>query len=71
MLKYVSAQRDPKNSRLFELGRLLLRFDHVANLIANANNSVMRAAEKLCVADLRCWVRPARHSTADRMRTHR
>lgn len=45
MLKYVSAQRDPKNSRLFEIGRLLVRFDHVANLIANANNSVMRAAK--------------------------
>jgi hypothetical protein len=34
------------------LGHLLVRFDHVAGFIVNANHSVMRAAEKLRVAQL-------------------
>jgi len=30
-----------KNSPLFELARVLVRFDHVARFIANANHSIM------------------------------
>ncbi len=43
--------RVTKNLRLFELGRVLVRLDHVASFIVNANHSAMRAAEELCVAD--------------------
>jgi hypothetical protein len=39
------------NSPLFELARLLVRFYHVATFIVNANHSIMRATEELCVAD--------------------
>ena len=31
--------------------RLFVRLDHVARLIVNANHAVIRAAEKLCMAD--------------------
>jgi hypothetical protein len=34
-------QRDEKPSLLFELRRLLTRFDQVASRIVNANNSIM------------------------------
>jgi hypothetical protein len=50
----VSAKRLPDGkpaSRLFELAGLLVRVDHVARLIVNANHSIMRAAEKLRVPD--------------------
>jgi len=40
------------NSPLFELAHLLVRFDHVARFIENANHRIMRAAEKLCVSGL-------------------
>src|SRR5712692_5517075 len=36
---------------LFEIARVLVRLDHVARVIVNANHSIMRAAVKLCVAD--------------------
>jgi len=36
---------------LFELARVLVRFDHVASFIVNVDHSVMRAAEKLCVVN--------------------
>ena len=39
------------NSRLFEIARVLVRFDYIARCIVNANHGVVRAAEKLCVAD--------------------
>ena len=45
-----SAERKP--SPLFELARVLVRLDHVARFIVNANHSIMRAAEKLCVSGL-------------------
>ncbi len=38
-------------SPLFEIARVLVRLDHVPSFIVNANHRVMRAAEKLCVAD--------------------
>jgi hypothetical protein len=41
-----------KISPLFELARVLVRLDHVASFIANANDSIVRAAEKLCVSGL-------------------
>ena len=46
-----TAQAAWQNSPLFELVCVLVCFDHVARLIVNANHSVMRAAEKLRVAD--------------------
>jgi hypothetical protein len=30
-----------ETSRLFELARVLVRFDHITNVIVNANHSVM------------------------------
>ena len=36
---------------LFEIALVLVRFDHVASIIVNADNRVMGAAEKLCVID--------------------
>ena len=41
-----------ETSPLFELARVLVRLDHVARFIVNANHSIMRAAEKLCVSGL-------------------
>ena len=41
-----------ETSPLFELARVLVRLDHVASFIVNANHSIMRAAEKLCVSGL-------------------
>jgi hypothetical protein len=35
----------------FELALVLVRLDHVARLIVNANHSIMRAAAKLGVVD--------------------
>jgi hypothetical protein len=39
------------NSRLFEIALVLVRFNHVARFIINANRSMMLAVVKLCVAD--------------------
>jgi hypothetical protein len=36
---------------LFEIGRVLVGFDHVASLIVNANHSVMRPVARLCVVN--------------------
>ncbi len=36
---------------LFEIARVLVRVDHVARFIVNANHGVMGAAEKLGVTD--------------------
>jgi hypothetical protein len=43
--------RNPKRDRspLFEIARVLVRVDHVASFIKNANHSVTGAAVKLCV----------------------
>src|SRR5947207_2377849 len=38
-------------SRLFELARLLVRFDHIASFIINVNHCVVRTAQKLGVVD--------------------
>jgi len=42
---------------LFELARVLVRLNHVASFIINANHSIVWAAEKLCVADCIGWLR--------------
>jgi hypothetical protein len=39
-----------KNSPLLEIARLLVRFDHVASVIVNANHGIMGTAEKLGVS---------------------
>jgi hypothetical protein len=46
--------------RLFELARVLVRLDHVARFIVDVNHSIMRSAEKLCVADSRALFIPVR-----------
>jgi hypothetical protein len=41
-MRYRRLQTDAsKNSQLFELATVLVRFDHVARFIINADNSVM------------------------------
>jgi hypothetical protein len=37
--------------RLFEIARVLVRFDHIARGIVNANDGVMRTAVLLGIAD--------------------
>ena len=44
-----------KTSLFFEVALVLVRFDHVARFIVNADHRVMRAAVMLCVAD--CIIR--------------
>ena len=39
----VSGLHAERSSSLFELARVLVRFDHVASIIVNANHSVIRA----------------------------
>ena len=39
------------NSPFFELACVLVRVDHVARRIVNANHSIVCPAEKLCVTD--------------------
>ena len=34
-----------------EIARVLVRLDHIARFIVNANHSIVRSAVKLCVAD--------------------
>jgi hypothetical protein len=36
------------------LSRVLVRFNHVASIIVNANHSIMQRVVRLCVADWRC-----------------
>jgi hypothetical protein len=38
-------------SPLFEIARVLVRFDHVASFIVKVNHGIMRTAEKLGLAD--------------------
>jgi hypothetical protein len=38
-------------SQLFEIARVLVRLDHVARFVKNADHRVMSAAVKLCVTD--------------------
>jgi hypothetical protein len=38
-------------SPLFELARVLVRLDHIASVIVNANHSIMRTGSKLGVTD--------------------
>jgi len=47
--------RQKANSPFFEIDLVLLRFDHVTSVIGNADHGIMRAAAKLCLADLR-WL---------------
>jgi len=54
-------------SPLFELVRVLVRFNHVASIIVNADNRVMGAAEKLCVID--CVADSTASATAPQLRT--
>jgi hypothetical protein len=37
----MDAQADLDTSRLFEIARVLVRFNHVASFIVNANHGVM------------------------------
>jgi hypothetical protein len=50
-----SRRRLKRPLRLFEIARVLVRFDHVASIIINANHGTMGSAAKLgvvnCVAD--------------------
>jgi hypothetical protein len=43
-----------KFSLLFELARVLVRVDHVARVIVNANHSIVRAAVKLSAYQFKC-----------------
>jgi hypothetical protein len=48
----MSARRaERKASPLSELARVLVRLDHVASRIVNANHCIMRSAVELRVAD--------------------
>jgi hypothetical protein len=46
-----SSRSDSRLGRFAELARVLVRFDHVASSIANANDGVMLAAVRLCISD--------------------
>jgi hypothetical protein len=43
--------RRPVGSRLLKIPNVLVRFDHSARFIENANHDGMRATEKFCVTD--------------------
>jgi hypothetical protein len=45
----VLAQRSP----FFEIAPVLVRFDHIASVIVNANHGIMSAVEKLCMGVVR------------------
>jgi hypothetical protein len=47
-----------EKSPLFEIARVLVRLDHVASVIINANHSIMWAAAVHCVADCMKGRRP-------------
>jgi len=38
-------------SPIFEIARVLVRLNHVASIIVNANHSMMSAAAKFCVVN--------------------
>ena len=46
-----TARLQAHTSPLSEIALVLVRFDYVARIIVNANHSVMRTAEKLCITD--------------------
>jgi hypothetical protein len=37
----VESKPEQRGSRLFEIARVLVRFDHVASVIVNANHCIM------------------------------
>jgi len=41
----------PRVHHSLKIALVLVRLDHVARIIVNANHGVMRTAEKLCVSD--------------------
>jgi hypothetical protein len=47
----MAADPSRDTSPLVEIASVLVHFDHFASLIENANHSVMRTAEKICIAD--------------------
>jgi hypothetical protein len=48
----MSARRaERKASPLFELAHVLVRLNHIAHCIVNANHGIMWMAEKFCVVD--------------------
>jgi hypothetical protein len=53
-----------ENLPLFEVAFVLLRLDHVASRIVNADRSIMWAAEEFCVADCRLDVTSSIGDTA-------
>ena len=46
-----TSQLPPYSSPVFEITHVLVRFDHVARFIVNANHGVMRAAVEFGVID--------------------
>jgi hypothetical protein len=54
--KFEDAMEVTASSPLFEIAFVLVRFDHVASLIVNANHSVMRAAVELCVGNTKAMI---------------
>jgi hypothetical protein len=46
--KFEDAMEVTASSPLFELARVLVRLDHVAVIIVNADHGIMRATAKLC-----------------------
>ena len=59
--------RDDKvNSPLSEIANVLLRLDHVASFIANANDGIMRSTERLRV--IHCIIRLGVPQTIKRQR---
>jgi len=43
---------------------VLVRFNHITRVIANANHSIVWTTEKLCVSWLRYWLHPVRRITS-------
>jgi hypothetical protein len=52
-----------KDSPLFEIGSVLVRFDHVANFIVNANRRKYVSGCDASRNRLRCWPRPEERTT--------
>ena len=60
----------PRHEVPFEISLVLVRLDHVAHFIINANHGVLRAAVETSRRRLRCWLHLARRTTGDRMTAH-
>jgi hypothetical protein len=58
--------QEKKLSPLFEIARVLVRFDHIARVIVNADHSITRPTVKLRVANCSADRHSARRTTARR-----